>query len=121
MLFSLPLESLTFDKTFCVLKVNFGGKEYLHYFERPKDLKLKNGEIELELETEIEKAKTGFWIKVSSKTLQKNVFLMADEKGKFHDNFFDLLPNESKTIFFSTESKTAPKFTVKTLNQFISK
>jgi beta-mannosidase len=120
-LFSLPLKTLKFDKTFCVLKINFGESEYLHYFVKPKDLKLKKWENENEIKTEIEKTKDGFLIKLTSETLQKNVFLMANEKGKFEDNFFDLLPNEPKTIFFSTENKTAPDFTFKSLNKFISK
>lgn len=120
-LFSLPLKILKFDKTFCVLKVNFGGSDYLHYFAKPKELKLKKWENDIEIKTEIEATKGGFLITLSSKTLQKYVFLMADKKGKFKDNFFDLLPNEPKIIFFSTENKTAPKFTFKSLNQFISK
>ncbi len=115
--FTLPLKTLNFDKTFCVLKVSFGKSEYLHYFVNPKDLKLSENEIEIE--TEIEKVKEGFKVTLSSKTLQKDVFLTADEKGKFEDNFFDVLPNESKTILFTTESKTTPKLKLKTLNQFI--
>jgi beta-mannosidase len=76
---------------------------------------MKNSEIE----TKIEKKTEGFLVSLTSKTLQKDVFLSTDEKGKFEDNFFDLLPNESKTILFLTESKTAPKLKLKTLNQFI--
>lgn len=115
MLFSLPLKTLKFDKAFYVLKVNFGKSEYLHYFAKPKDLKLEKDEIE----TETEKTTGGFWVTLSSKILQKNVFLMTNKKGKFEDNYFDLLPNEPKTILFSTESKTIPKLKLKTLNQFI--
>ncbi|HET8838525.1 MAG TPA: glycoside hydrolase family 2 TIM barrel-domain containing protein, partial [Flavobacteriaceae bacterium] len=49
-LFSIPLKTLKFDRALCVLKVNFGKTEYLHYFVKPKDLKLKNGEIKIEIE-----------------------------------------------------------------------
>ncbi len=119
-LFLLPLKNLKFDKNFAVLKINFGESEYLHYFAKPKDLKLKKGEMKIEIENQIEKMEEGFLIKLSSKTLQKNVLLIADEKGKFEDNFFDLLPNESKTIFFSTEIKIAPTLSFKTLNQLIN-
>lgn len=121
LLFSLPMKTLKFDKAFCVLKVNFGKSEYLHYFVKPKDLKLKMDETEIGIKTEIKKTAEGYLIVLSSKTLQKNVFLTAAEKGKFEDNFFDLLPNETKTIFFSTKSKMPPNFNFKTLNQFISK
>lgn len=120
-LFSLPLKTLKFDKAFCVLKVNFGKSEYLHYFVKPKDLKLKIDETEIGIKSEIKKTAEGYLVELSSKALQKNVFLMADEKGIFEDNYFDLLPNETKTILFSTKSKMPPNFNFKTLNQFISK
>ncbi|WGF93540.1 beta-mannosidase [Aequorivita marisscotiae] len=134
--YSLPLETLKFDRDFSVLKINFGKSEYLNYFVKPKDLKLKKEEIEIEVCCSVERsrdlslpsnskvldcARTDnnlcFSVTLVSKTLQKNVFLEADEKGKFDDNFFDLLPNEPKTILFSTESKTPPKLKLKTLNQ----
>jgi beta-mannosidase len=108
---------LKFDKTFCVLKVNYGENEYLHYFAKPKGLKLKKDKIQIE----IEKKSEGYLVILSSKTLQKNVFLMTNGKGKFDDNYFDLLPNIPKHIFFSTESENTPKIKFKTLNQFISK
>jgi|TARA_R110000823_G_scaffold159218_7_gene290582 beta-mannosidase len=114
-LFSLPLQTLKFKRTVCLLKVNFGKNEYFHYFVKPKDLKLSKSEIEIKTE----KAKDGFMITLFSKTLQKNVFLIANEKGTFEDNYFDLLPNEPKTILFSTESKSPLKLEYKTLNQFI--
>ena len=120
-LFSLPLKTLKFDKTCCVLKVNFGKSEYLHYFVKPKDLKLKMNETGIGIKIEIKKTAEGYLIVLSSKTLQKNVFLTATEKGKFEDNYFDLLPNETKTILFSTKSKMPPNFNFKTLNQFIPK
>ncbi|WP_410006672.1 beta-mannosidase [Aequorivita nionensis] len=114
-MFSLPLETLQFHRKSCVLKISFGKSEFLHYFVKPKDLKLSKSEIEIKSE----KVKDGFMITLFSKTLQKNVFLIANEKGTFGDNYFDLLPNEPKTILFSTESKSPPKLEYKTLNQFI--
>ena len=138
-LFSVPLKTLKFDKAFYFFKVNFGDIEYLHYFAKPKDLKLKNEEIEIEICCPVERSRdlidtstskvldcartdtdSCFSITLSSKTLQKNVFLMASEKGKFEDNFFDLLPNETKTIFFFSESKTTPILRFKTLNEHIN-
>ncbi|WP_310993359.1 beta-mannosidase [Aequorivita marina] len=128
-LFTLPLETLNFDKASSVLKLNFGESEYLHYFVRPKDLKLLENKIEIEIESEIEiqvkeelKTKVEkhiFKITLFSKTLQKNVLLAADSKGRWSDNYFDLLPNEPKTIYFYTNSETPPKLQYKTLNQFI--
>lgn len=118
-LFSLPLETLKFDKRFCALKINFGESEYLHYFVKPKELKLKKNKIENEIQIENKKTPEGFSITLFSKVLQKNVFLEADGKGTFEDNYFDLLPNEPKTILFSTESQTAPRILYKSLNQFV--
>lgn len=135
-LFSLPLKTLRFDKRFCVLKVNFGDREFLHHFVKPKDLRLKKEEIEvrcqvvrsrdLSLQSKpkvLDCSRTdncsGFLITLTSKTFQKDVFLSTDEKGKFENNFFDLLPNEPKTIYFMTENTHVPKLKIKTLNQLI--
>ncbi|WP_034259684.1 beta-mannosidase [Aequorivita capsosiphonis] len=120
-LFSLPLKNLKFDQAASVLKVNFGESEYLHYFVKPKDLKLGEDEVEVEVQDEIktEIKKHIFKITLSSKTLQKNVFLSAESEGKWSDNYFDLLPNQPKTIYFYTNSTTPPKLQYKTLNQFI--
>lgn len=134
--FTLPLKRLNFEKAFSVLIVSFGESEYLHYFVKPKDLKLLeidtstslSNRHEIEIETEIEvdpeageakNSKNVFSITLSSKTLQKNVFIRADSNGKWSDNYFDLLPNRAKTIYFYTDSKTPSKLQYKTLNQFI--
>ena len=119
--FSLALKALQFDKTATLLKVNYGESEYLHYFARPKDLKLFEDEVKVEVENEIETKIDQHIFKISlySKSLQKNAFLSADIQGKWSDNYFDLLPNQPKTIYFYTDSKTPPKLQYKALNQFI--
>jgi beta-mannosidase len=76
---------------------------------------LKQGDIE----QKITKTDIGFSIELSSKTLQKDVFLYSDEKGHFLDNYFDLLPNETKIVVFQTKSKTIERFNIKTFNTFI--
>ena len=53
---------------------------------------------------------------LKSNVLQKNVFLFTNEKGHFSDNFFDLLPNETKVLEFKTESKSLNNLDIKTLN-----
>lgn len=139
-LFSLPLETLEFDKAASVLKVKYGESEYLHYFSRPIDLKLFEIEISEEIKSrcQVERTRnligsskprfidsdekelcTIFLITLNSKTLQKDVFLSADSKGKWSDNYFDLLPNQSKTLYFYSESETPPNLKYNTLNQFI--
>ncbi len=150
--FALPLKNLKFDKAFSVLKVDFGESGYLHYFSRPKDLKLVENETEIEIQIEMEdfcqvepalpagrrsrdhiknpedkglnshrtNGENAFCITLTSKTLQKSLFLSADVKGKWSDNYFDLLPNQPKTIYFYTNGKTPPKLQFKTLNQLIN-
>ena len=65
------------------------------------------------------KSSITFSIELSSSTLQKDVFLFTDSKGHFFDNFFDLMPNEPKTIQFQTESKSLDSLQIKTFNTFI--
>jgi beta-mannosidase len=85
------------------------------YFEKPKNLFLKQKPIE----SEIIKTDHGFNIKLSSTTLQKDVFLFTKESGHFSDNFFDLLPNETITIYFKTKVPTLDDLQLKSFNSFI--
>ena len=104
-----------FDHNNTFLKITFGESEYYYYFAKPKDLKLINEPIAIE----IIKNKDGFLIKLNSETLQKNVFLFSEERGTWQDNFFDVLPGISKYIQFKTDAKVVPIVNFKTLNQFI--
>jgi beta-mannosidase len=85
------------------------------YFEKPKNLFLKQKPIE----SEIIKTDHGFNIKLSSTTLQKDVFLFTKESGHFSDNFFDLLPNETITIYFKTKAPILDDLQLKSFNNFI--
>ncbi|WP_430413236.1 beta-mannosidase [Kordia sp.] len=85
----------------------------LFYLVKPKDLELSVNEID----TFITKRSEGFAIQVSSKTLQKDVFLHTKVKGHFEENFFDVLPGETKTILFKTDSDTIDDLALKTLNE----
>lgn len=63
----------------------------LHYFVKPKDLKL----IDPGIKTEITEKADVMEVLLSSTNLAKNVFLYADGlEGQFSDNYFDLLPRE---------------------------
>ena len=114
-LFNYPLENKIFNRNKTFLKLTFGGSEHLHYFAKPKELTLQKEDALLE----ITKNDLGFSISLHSETLQKDVFLFSTTKGKWRDNFFDLLPREKKKIQFLTESKTQPIVRIKTLNQLI--
>jgi beta-mannosidase len=109
---SFNQDSVPFDRNLTFMKINFSHGEFIHYFVKPKDLNLQNKEIL----SAIQKTESGFSISLTSSTLQKDVFLVSNNKGKWSDNFFDLLPNETKTIMFLTKESTTPDIEIKTLN-----
>jgi beta-mannosidase len=49
---------------------------------------------------------------VSSNSIQKGVRLSTDIKGKFSDNYFDLIPGKIHSVSFETVSKSKPKVEV---------
>ena len=53
----------------------------------------------------VSKHADGFAIVLKSATLQKAVQLSASSVGTFDDNYFDLLPNQDKQLYFSTREK----------------
>lgn len=112
--YELPLTSIDNSKT--VLVSSFNNTSSLFYLERPKNLKLENRKIH----KTISKTKEGFSIILSSSTLQKDLFLYTNEKGFFNDNYFDLLPNEKRTILFRSKANSLEDLKIKTLNQFIN-
>ncbi|WP_191858184.1 beta-mannosidase [Hanstruepera ponticola] len=111
-IFSLDLTALNFDKEATILKIESTDQIWLHYFSKPKDLKLKPESIQ----QKITKSADGFKIELSSETLQKDVFLFCNDKGHFSDNYFDLLPNEVKTVEFYTQASSIVSLKMKTLN-----
>ncbi len=111
----LDLKTLKFNRNEVVLETSFNNNVSYFYFARPKDLLLPNTEIE----RTITRTKTGFAIELYSETLQKDVFLYSGTKGHFSDNFFDLMPNERKTIEFKTRDWEWDDLKIKTLNQFV--
>ena len=105
-----------FDKKNAVLVSSFNNTTSTYFLAKPKDLKLQQAEIT----KEITKTSSGFKIKLSSSTLQKDVFLFTKAKGHFSDNFFDLLPNKTLEIKFETETETLNDLKFKTLNEFVN-
>lgn len=67
-------------------------KSALFYFEKPKNLELKQPKITVQHLDENT-------LEVSTDILAKNVFLSSD-KTHFSDNYFDLLPGEKRKIHF---------------------
>ncbi|PQJ76144.1 beta-mannosidase [Polaribacter gangjinensis] len=99
------------DHTKHFLSVTFNNSSSFFYFAKPKDLMLPKEPIE----RTISKTKNGFSITLKSNVLQKDVFLFTSEKGHFSDNFFDLLPNTSKTIHFKSNSTNLQQLSIKSL------
>lgn len=91
------------DKTNLLLFVQLKNENLelkkLHYFVSPKNLKLQKTQINYKIE-QIEKE---ILIHIKTNKFAKNVCLRANLGGFFSDNYFDLLPNESRTISFETE------------------
>lgn len=68
-----------------------------HYFVPAKEISLTRPVI-----TVAETPESGeFSFTVTSDVLARGVYLTAEEEGIFSDNFFDLLPGQSKTVVFS--------------------
>jgi len=72
------------------------------YFKDSKDLQLPKPALSLT----IAPADNGFAITIKTDKLAKNVYLQSEKKGFLDDNFFDLLPGETKTIKFRTQTKS---------------
>ncbi|UPS92920.1 glycoside hydrolase family 2 protein [Bizionia sp. M204] len=108
----IGLSGFSFNKNKVVIVSKFQKSESLFYLVKPKDLELPAKAIQ----KEVIKTSDGFTIRLSSKTLQKDVFLFCNESGHFSDNYFDLLPNEEKQIVFKTDAKVLNDLKIKSLN-----
>jgi beta-mannosidase len=77
----------------------------LYYFRKPKDLHLDKTDIDFTVKS-IEGSQGT--MELRSKHLSKNVFLDTASHGvTFKENYFDLLPGETKTIQFQTQLSEA--------------
>lgn len=114
--YKLDLNLLQVDVTSHVLLIKYEDKTFIDFLTKPKDLALNNSEVT----KQIEKTESGFEIELSSRALQKDVFLYTNSKGHFSNNYFDLLPNKKMTISFETDEEKLSDIKIKTLNQFIN-
>lgn len=97
------LSDFEFNPANSFAEITFEKEKSIFYFEKPTDLKLPKQEIAIETT----KTTEGFTLRLTSEVLQKDVFLYSDSKGHFDDNFFDLLPKESKVVIFKTDISEA--------------
>ncbi len=113
--FNLNVKAEKIDYKNAVVIATFDEHSSYFYLAKPKDLALQKTEIHQKISRNLE----GFTIELSSATLQKEVFLYTNHQGFFTDNFFDLLPNETKVIQFKTNAQSLDHLQIKTLNDFV--
>jgi beta-mannosidase len=65
-----------------------------HYWVPPKDLDIPAPELQMELDQE---NKT---LRITAQSFIKDLFLDAGQDVHFQENFFDLLPGETRTITY---------------------
>ena len=91
----------------------------LVYFTKPKNMQLHKAEIIINAESIPE----GYLLTCSSNQLVKNLYLELPFKGKWSDNFFDLIPGIEKKVKFKTHieiEKISEKIKYKSLNQILT-
>lgn len=85
-----------------------------HYFVKPKDLALPDAEVQYTLEFQHDASSSPAYpfqykIACTSTAFAKDVFIDADtEQYQLSDNFFDLLPGETKSCYLYSKVYRAP-------------
>jgi len=109
--FEAPTNKLTdySEGTYGLLTLKSEGKviaRKIHFFTQPKNLALQKPDIQKKIVKE-----SGQWI-ISLKTdkLAKDVYLNFEgDEGFFEDNYFDLLPGETKTVVYKLKNLKTPE------------
>jgi beta-mannosidase len=114
--FEFSLEEMAINPAEVIFNTSFKDADVNHFLVKPKDLIL----TENTSTHTIEAAEDGYDITISTSVLLKDVFLSSNTKGRFVENFFDILPNDTKTIRFVTDDKTKPTITIRTLNDMMT-
>lgn len=88
-----------------------------YFFVKPKELSLPASQLEIS----VVEYRKGYQLRLISDVMEKNVFLYIDKNGRFSDNFFDLLPEKEKIIYFEAENeieKFKERIVVFSLNKY---
>jgi beta-mannosidase len=86
----------------------------IFYFDYPKNLNLPKPT----LSHQIEKLENGYKVILKTDKLAKNIFLETSALGHWSDNYFDLLPNETKEVIFQLKKGDFEKdFQIKLLTK----
>jgi len=101
------LKGIDKKRSVLVVSLTQGDKEIYRttkYFNRVKDLDLPMPRIT----AKTEKTADGVKVTVTTNVLAKNVYVsFEDHEGWFTDNFFDMLPGETRTVVFETNEDIA--------------
>ena len=89
-----------------------------YYFAKPKDLKLANTKPDVK----ITKVGNNFSVSLTANDLVKSVYLSTKTiKGHFTDNYFDVLPGQTKSLLFQPEkpvNEIANELIISTINDW---
>ncbi|MDP4282363.1 MAG: glycoside hydrolase family 2 protein [Bacteroidota bacterium] len=103
--FEMPLNKLlgenNQDRVFLHAELTAGKKllaDRNFYFVTPKFLKLEKPVITASVTQNAE----GYSVKLTTDKLARNVYLSVPGQGQFSDNYFDLIPGMTKTVYFQT-------------------
>ncbi len=72
----------------------------IFYFDYPKNLKLPTPQLTT---TSIAVEGSRYAVTLHSNTLAKSVFIQTDAQGNWSENYFDMLPNETKIVYFDLQ------------------
>ena len=89
-------------RTFLKMELKKNGNtlaQKIYYFKKPKDLLIDKPDVHFT----VQKQNDGYVLSLSAKTLAKNILIeMKDSDAHFSENYFDLLPKETKTVSFKS-------------------
>ena len=86
--------------------------ENILYFDKVKNLNLPQAKPNIDIENTVD----GFRLTISSEKLIKNIYLQTKYKGRFSDNYFDIIPFKNYIIDFKSESEINQSDFMKSLN-----
>ncbi len=99
------IDSSIIDMSFVYLTLSDKNQRLLAdnkiFFKPFKDLKLPNHEINYSILEKLDR----FQITLKSKTFVKDVMLSINSLNNFSDNFFDLVPYKTKTVFINKQNE----------------
>ncbi len=117
------MSDISKENHFLVATVTTGDSiiaENSFYFLPSKDLNLPK----VIINKEISQTNDGYLITLTADKLAKNVFLSLDGAGVFSNNYFDLLPRVTETVFCKTSmdlNQFKEKLNIKSLSEIREK